>query len=289
VVVAVDPRWLRSSLIEHYPVLLSSEQASLSLRYDENLERIACPQDYLEKIFQIPFQIQSIDKDGFANLVNELLKVPQESTLGAPKPTADVQPQQAMSPVGIVTELVQASTQTERTEDTTSESSSIPDQPTLQMKPAPRQVAPERLQLEKWERAAINECHPLFRTPRAVKRLVNTYCLIRVGVSEHEWDQFLGSENRPRAQYRTPLLMMAVGAAYPGLASRWLELVRRDGSWIPDLAKLSGSGVLAGRGLKYAEWCRLSEALSQITANDFAPFDQALFEEWVPRVRRYFF
>ncbi len=277
VVVAVDPRWLRSSLIEHYPVLLSPEQASQSLLYDENLERMACPQDYLEKIFQIPFQIQSIDKDGFANLVNDLLNIAQESTLGATEPIADVLPPETVLPVRIATE------------DTTSESPSTLDGPSAKMTPMPIQATPERLQLEKWERLAINECHPLFRTPRAVKRLVNTYCLIRVGVSEREWGQFLGSENRPKAEYRTPLLMMAVGAAYPSLASLWLDLVRRDGSWTPDLAKLSGNGNQAGKGLKDAEWRRLNEALTQITVNEFAPFDRALVETWAAKARRYFF
>ena len=43
----------------------------------------------------------------------------------------------------------------------------------------------------------------LFETPRAVKRLANTYSLIRVGVAKDEWANYLGSKRRTGKLSRT--------------------------------------------------------------------------------------
>ena len=65
----------------------------------------------------------------------------------------------------------------------------------------------------------------LFQTPRAVKRLANTYSLIRVGVAQNEWDNYVGHNNE-QATYRVPLLLLAVTSAFPALARPWLLWLR---------------------------------------------------------------
>ena len=62
---------------------------------------------------------------------------------------------------------------------------------------------------------------PLFQTPRAVKRLANTYCLIRVGVEKGDWDEYLGAGETP-GMYRVPMLLLAACSAFPALAHPWL-------------------------------------------------------------------
>ncbi len=64
VVVAVDARWLS--------VALTDELRALKPDRDEG--RCATPQDYLEKIFQLPFWVQPLTTDGRRTLVHGLLE-----------------------------------------------------------------------------------------------------------------------------------------------------------------------------------------------------------------------
>ena len=72
VVVAVDPRWLRHCLERHYPDLLSVSGAPRALVAHVLPSRPATAQDYLEKIFQIPFLLQPLKDDGFRRLIHGL-------------------------------------------------------------------------------------------------------------------------------------------------------------------------------------------------------------------------
>ena len=58
-----------------------------------------------------------------------------------------------------------------------------------------------------------------------MKRLANTYSLIRVGVAQNEWDNYLGHNNE-QATYRVPLLLLAVTSAFPALTRPWLLWLR---------------------------------------------------------------
>lgn len=289
VVVAVDPKWLRQSLMEHYPTLLSDRRNGDGHFSMEMEDGPASPQDYLEKIFQVPFQIQPMEKVGFTALVGELLKpvtplrpvvaVSAGSVPAMQAPQVEAgstpSPAQKVTPVGTSVDVAGATPVAAATATTPSVAPS-----------GPIIVAPERLQLEDWEKAAINRCHPLFRTPRAVKRLVNTYCLIRVGVEEKAWRDFVGSKTSPKAEYRVPLLMMAVAAAYPGLASQWLQSVVAERSWTP---AVQAEGEHKGSHGFEREWDQLTEKIREIDASNFARFDDALVRRWSLKVRRYFF
>ena len=68
VVVAVDPRWLRQSLLDHYPRLLGGADEDKPELRGRSLGRPATPQDYLEKIFQVPFNLHAMEKTGFESL-----------------------------------------------------------------------------------------------------------------------------------------------------------------------------------------------------------------------------
>ena len=77
VVVAVDVRWVRESLLKHYPGLLSN--AALATQADvegDGVERAGPGGRLLEKIFQIPFRIPSLDAECAERLVMGLLKAP---------------------------------------------------------------------------------------------------------------------------------------------------------------------------------------------------------------------
>jgi hypothetical protein len=77
VIVAVDPRWLRQCLADYYPTLLGNGQPD---------DRASSPQDYLEKIFQIPFTLRPVQDGGYRSLVSDLLQDPPA------RPAAGVEP-----------------------------------------------------------------------------------------------------------------------------------------------------------------------------------------------------
>ena len=71
VVVGVDPRWLLRSVQSHYHGLLQ-DQASVGATTDDLSHWASTPQNYLEKIFQIPFALMPMTSSGFAQLVRDL-------------------------------------------------------------------------------------------------------------------------------------------------------------------------------------------------------------------------
>jgi len=76
VVVGVDPRWLRRSLELHYPHLLTSLSENGNSPRKTSRTRAATPQNYLEKIFQIPFNLRPMGKKGYESLVGKLTAKP---------------------------------------------------------------------------------------------------------------------------------------------------------------------------------------------------------------------
>jgi hypothetical protein len=87
VVVGVDPRWLNNALSEKYKNLFGhinendqranrNELSEKKISSDEILlnAEIATSYDYLEKIFQIPFALKPINKEGRDKLINYLIK-----------------------------------------------------------------------------------------------------------------------------------------------------------------------------------------------------------------------
>ncbi|MBE7496855.1 MAG: hypothetical protein HS117_18085 [Verrucomicrobiaceae bacterium] len=298
VVVAVDPRWLRKSLLEHYPKLLASGRSRNGGKTEEGRDQLASPLDYLEKIFQVPFQLQPIERDGFDRLVDELLPVDWHkpkaeapasvnvAALANPAPTSTMQSGGAAA----------SPTASSATAATTPQSNAgAAQQPEIRSEvheasqattvadpkpPEPKPVIPMRLKLEYREHRDLKSCQPLFRTPRAVKRLANTYCLIRTGVEEIYWDMFIGAgswaDDLP--EYRYPLLMLAVAAAYPALArEHWFGRVIELKTWTPQISS------------PHPDWDALMKALAEIEAEKFAPFDEGKIQYWLPLVKRYSF
>ena len=85
VVAAVDSRWLLRSLEVHYERLLDDSGREPTDDY-----RLSSPQNYLEKIFQIPFAVRAMEEDGFGEYAEHLLGTihgPEKAAPTGPKPT----------------------------------------------------------------------------------------------------------------------------------------------------------------------------------------------------------
>ena len=292
VVVAVDPRWLRQSLLDHYPRLLGRGDEDEKKTRGATLGRAATPQDYLEKIFQVPFNLQAMEKTGFNTLVALLFpspKAPVEDTPPAPTPstaTGSTIPPTASTPApeSKVTTEEPAAPEPSRAAEPVASAAMSTEQP----KPPPPD--PQRLALTKKEVTDVQRFQPLFQTPRALKRLANTYCLIRVGVDEKDWSEYLGPDETPGA-YRIPMLLLAVTSAFPALARPWLLWLRETTTprWQltnKDIAALTAKYWDTTDG---ADWNRLAHCLNELNLKDWLPPEAKPLEKWVPRVARYSF
>jgi hypothetical protein len=232
VVVAVDPRWLRHSLSQHYPATLGAGGGPALTNGRLELSTYSTPQDYLEKIFQIPFALRPVEKSGYQNLVTDLLKplppqvklitpAPAEphpasgeiiSTEVGPAPATGLQPA-AAKPVPEPLELAQPKV------DQAKQSKEKPFTP----------IPPRQLEFTKWEQADIQLLWPMFRTPRTVKRFVNIYRLLRAGlVSDTAVKSFEGTQEVP-GEYQVALLLLAAITAFPNEAS---QLLYRLDAWL---------------------------------------------------------
>jgi hypothetical protein len=172
VVVGVDSRWLERSLRTHYSALLED------------------PGDYLEKIFQIPFRLRPMPAKHFRKLIEDLtsgqpstksqgpapLRVPEQKPDTPPRGhSADPSPRTGTGGTppgdGPTPAPVQGPTHHEA----------------IHRDPGPR---PEKLVLSRGERDLLGDLGPIIATPRAAKRLVNIYRMLRVGIPDDEEEQF---------------------------------------------------------------------------------------------------
>lgn len=309
VVVAVDPRWLRQSLLDHYPRLLGAAE-SKQADARTSLGRPATPQDYLEKIFQVPFNLQPLDKPGYELLVNRFFSVngsgASTNGSGAKDPQGLLKKFDASlekSEVFVAAPQISVGEQRADVSQTGTqkiEPHAPPPQgiqvppaqnvtPSVPADPQPR-VDPERLVLTKGEIDDVQRFYVLFQTPRAVKRLANTYSLIRVGVNEQEWSDYLGFNN-PSPAYRVPLLLLAVGSAFPSLARPWLLWLRATppARWQLEDKDLDSLATSNSDTTDRADWEKLHRCLKTVDLKGWPPPDPKMLETWVPRVARYSF
>ncbi|MDH3379667.1 MAG: P-loop NTPase fold protein, partial [Gammaproteobacteria bacterium] len=230
VVVAVDPRWLRRCLEKHYPDLLISGTHDISTVAHVVSSRPATAQDYLEKIFQIPFTLQPLKDDGYRRLIQGLTELNREpekakvvsgsegqanaqqmnasgQSAGEGNKAFDNADQQAKEKIKKQVKA-EVRKKTSDEEDAESEVSAI-----------------ERLQIRSWELKDMESLASLFHTPRSVKRFVNTYRFLRANVRPQYLTHFEGSETIPGV-YRAAMTLLAIVISYSNVAPRFLRRIR---------------------------------------------------------------
>ena len=289
VVVGVDPRWLRHSLAKYYPDTLTEDGPDGSDGVAVNAPRSSTPQDYLEKIFQIPFALRSVERGGYAKLVAELLKplsIPSPRATGAPagggagRSGSDGRSGPGVGGAG------------ERT-GAPGEAGAAGEAPRQEFVP----LAPEQLMFTGPEEADIARLWPLFRTPRTVKRFINTYRLLRAGLEPGAATaRFEGTVAEP-GEYQVALLLLAVVTGAPNEAEAFLD---RLGAWLdstephhkerlwywPEVLDALEAHPVPGD----PRWAELMADLRRIAAGGFGRgFTKETMMAWARRVARYSF
>ena len=229
VVVAVDSRWLLRSVDTHFQSLVDSA----SLAPIEGLSgprRPATPRHYLEKIFQVPFQVPAMTTDGYAKLVGHITG---ETEPTASEPTAADARAAASEPTAsestasepTASEPPKPASQQEQPEPSTT----VPERdPPSQSPVAPPFFTASHVQFTRREVSVLRVLGPIVATPRATKRLVNTARMVRLhGDALASWDDVC----------RPAFLLLALEVSAPALW-RWIRSAVREEGWASTLRAL---------------------------------------------------
>ena len=195
VVVGVDRRWLLRSLTTYARSLRTDTDDDLHGMSDE--ERVhwrSTPLNYLEKIFQIPFALRPMPKTGFDNLIADLvpdvLPVGQASAPIKPPPMVVVEAGAARAADVIGPNMMPAAAPPKVPPHQPATGTPPPAAPQAAAPPPPEiDMRPAHLQIPEHERRFIQSLYALIPTPRAAKRLVNVYRLLRATLEEKDWER----------------------------------------------------------------------------------------------------
>lgn len=212
VVVAVDKRWLAGSLAGHYGPLLSSAPDGDRAR----------PDDYVEKIFQVPFQVPPLDAPARRSLLHGLL--PLDGGPGAAGEAGDGDEGGELDDVGrLVAEFF--------------------DRPG-----APAWLRSADLRVSPAELAFIDRIVPLLDdTPRSVKRFANVFLLVK-SIAANSGRPFRDAEP---TDHQSAILLLALGMGHPALARGVHAAIgARGGGTLAEAVGADGAAILA----PVAEW-----------------------------------
>lgn len=217
VVVGVDPRWLLHSLRQQYPSNINGNRSSVgpssSAGEDDASEQWrTSPQDYLEKIFNIPFVLPGLTPTGFESMIREL---------SAAEPSSRRPHHASPGQDGSGQRLELTST-----DDAGPYDVSLGPSQTEQVAPPVQQGSeadqvrhgqPVELEpLTEPELTLLSALTPLVRSPREGKRLFNLYRMLRSTQNLSAASDFLGSEDEP-GEYQAVAVLLGLLTAEPVL------------------------------------------------------------------------
>ena len=300
VVVAVDARWVARSLETEFPHLLRSaskdhdgypdtsrDDETPTDRVRQNSGEIiprdatATAQDYLEKIFQLPFWIRRMDSESSKTFVSGLTRktVQAKNTPPSPASVAGSSPQPD-NPPGVGPEGINPSGLASPTSPTPVRSITPVVSETLQIEP---------LSLEPDEARVLAEFAPFVGgSPRRAKRFVNLYHLLRTSL-----DGVPASTTDAKVRQRALILALAIATGAPYSASIFFDaLAPVDKRYVglSDLAEgLGASPAASGPDGNIRDAVKLLMKLNDESGVTTGPDMTRELHLLAPTVRRYSF
>lgn len=287
VVVAVDPRWLLHSLRETYGAFRLNGERQAG---DGEIWRTT-PQNYLEKIFQIPFGLRPMTSGGYEKLVGSLMSARIDDDDGERKdekkeiPTGEVEESKTQPETAVHTPAAMSAAKPETSAPMTGVAETELDR-TKQVAHAFR-VHEEALTIREWEMDFAQKLFALMPTPRAVKRFTNVYRILKAPVPADRLKLFEGTKEFP-GEFQAPMLLLAMLIGVPE------ESVLS----FPEFQKCTSTDVdvpgtllnLAARETERAGNLHLlKDKLHPIVSAPQFPHSAELFKYWIPRVSRFSF
>jgi|GEM_PF-1746306 len=268
VIVGVDARWVSQSLLMRHPALLGAKETGGGLPGFG-----ARPEDYLEKIFQIPFWLRPMTTQTTVDLIGSLLDA-QESDGAPPREQSDV-----MVPIA-------NEEKSPETASLTAPVNSEPSEPFIDPEIPP--PAPEPPPIAPHERELMLRVAPLAgRSPRSAKRFVNIYRLIRSALPAGEIDEFIDERS---GNYRPVLLLLAIVVGVPNVAVELFAHILTVGGErkVSDIA--SGITVDNAKDVAAAaEWQKARDFLIDFAATPAQDLSVGDLQAQIRRVGRYSF
>ncbi|WP_327692381.1 P-loop NTPase fold protein [Streptomyces sp. NBC_00461] len=220
VVVAVDPRWLLGALEYHYRELFPGENTTDRAGTSPPVT----PLDYLDKIFQIPWTVPTSSQEAAESYIRALLTDRQAPLPGTERTRENGNAHQRAPRPGL-----------EEPRPYSAPSPVSPDEPVrhgtsrLSGHPGPGwtplEVQPSPLRLTEAEIVSLAALAPLLPTPRAAKKLVNLYRLVRFGIPEAELPRFLNSHEE-YSDHRAVQVLLALLVGHPNAAPILLNAIQ---------------------------------------------------------------
>jgi KAP-like P-loop domain-containing protein len=198
VVVAVDPQWLLDALQEHYGQLGDERGRAL---------------DYLDKIFHIAFAVRPMNNragDYLRSLLPDVESGHAHETVvpAAGSSTVPAAPHRAAGPAPAQTEVEQpgllAATDSQGNDETATTAD-------------PDGLVGQELRIRQVEADFLPRIAALLDTPRAVKKAVNLYLLLRATIPDSDLDAYLGDERG--GPFQAAALLVAGVVSCPAEAS----------------------------------------------------------------------
>jgi len=223
VVLGVDPRWLFTSIKEHYSDLLI-----------DTTDNCASPEEYLEKIFQIPVWLQKPKPEEVSQLIASVIGEPKGSTteMSSSESTGELAERYKTTK-----QATSVQTQTEPTnikneppayrkevEPPKNINKALIDEKVInkQIQQAQLTQLAEQHQLKQIEIDFIHELSPILaRSPRAIKRYLNIYRLIKSSIPVEKEQSFLlenSSNEMEVAGHKTVAFLLAIVVGWPTIA-----------------------------------------------------------------------
>ncbi|HKY03288.1 MAG TPA: P-loop NTPase fold protein, partial [Blastocatellia bacterium] len=281
VVVGVDSRWLLHSLKQHSRAFRGLPADIQS--HPEDAHWQSTPLNYLEKIFQIPFTLWPMEKEGFGNLIESLVTqqgarqggdAEDKRQAGRERTEQDEAEKSRAASVGGSASRVTTPTRTSGNPDpvkstgdtgmhqygSQGETQTAVNSEKQTSQEQSQDLAPEHLLIEEWERDFMKRLYGFIPSPRSAKRFVNIYRILRAWVKDHEVEAFKGDKNG--GGHRAALLLLAILIGYPDEATevlgRLLDVDEKISWWgfIEDLKREFAARVPAGikpEGIKGAQ------------------------------------
>ncbi|RSD07295.1 P-loop NTPase fold protein [Amycolatopsis eburnea] len=269
VVVGVDPRWLLRSLSAHYDRLIEADPVVRAGEWH------VTPEDYLEKILNIPLVLPRMPPGSLARLLRGMVEGPPAEHVDDTEPEpADV--------------TVDAAAGQDRP------ATSIPVEPgsqvAAQLDPAEPPKPPQPL--TELELALLARLDRMIDTPRDAKRLINLYRMLRATRDLSAASAFLDHE------YEAVVVLLGVCTAHGRLLGRLSDALLSRSSeepwsdFVADLLPVKSEDQWTSRavgrisGDEVVHWEHLHRSLSELEPLITLP-DIRVFQTWVPRVRRF--
>jgi WD40 repeat protein len=321
VVVAVDARWLIQSLEYNHRELFGHDKRNGATADGHRAGRddLATPIDYLDKIFQIPYVLLPPAPEATAAYLRALL--PEPLPAARPTPTRPpARPEAGASDASGASDAAQGAADViaddlaldEAANAERADGALAADAPEEQpgilgpgirgrgiLGPGGRgplgmadradetvtvDLRPQGLRLSQVEVEFMARLGGLARTPRAAKRLVNIYRLVRIGVPDGQLSGFVGDENG--GPYQAVQVLLAILMGHPEFARKVFRTVI-EGTHGADL--LAVVAEVGGEGENTRAFGIINDFLTGIRKEAGLVVSSAECRAWCPQLARFSF